>query len=116
MLRQFVDDIRVTFAHKTLRTVALTTRRNIATLAQGLVALGCKISTKTTLLASRKCLRKDVVRALRQQGIPIQSATWAKDLGVATTAGAHRTSYFIRSRINGTRSRVKRIRVLARTV
>jgi hypothetical protein len=135
-LRQFVDDIRQTVAIKPSHveqcaaTVSsepgapLALNTSVAQyaaecgldLASGLVGLGCRISKKTTIIASNKSLGKDVQRKYGNHAVQAKVATVAKDLGVATTAGVRRTSTVQMQRIQSARNRCQRIQILARKV
>ena len=54
------------------------------------------------------------MRRLKAAGIPLKIADFAKDLGVASTAGVKRISSVLAIRFMTARNRVKRIRALNR--
>ena len=47
----------------------------------------CVVSPKSTLLASTNVLGRNILRRLKAAGIPLKIADFAKDLGVASSAG-----------------------------
>ena len=110
-IRSFLDDIsqRAVSDSKEGLTVALT---NAGTaLANDLVASGCLISQKTTVLAKTLDTRLAIVRGMGMRHVYVSSGTYAKDLGVGTNLGGKRITRFVAQRILKAKGRVKRIAI-----
>lgn len=113
-IRSFLDDISQRVRGNTTAEVETTIVEQGNALAIDLVGIGCKISSKTTVLANTKQSRETIVRGLRARHVEVTSATSAKDLGVGTTIGYSRCTRYVRQRILKARGRVKRIQALTK--
>ena len=112
--RTFVDDIKQTAYGRgaALEQVMVEAGHE---LHQGLTELGNIVSVKkTTILTSKLSLSKGIAGRLRARGIYFKVASYAKDLGIGTTAGVRRITRFLDLRIRSVRNRVNRIKILNR--
>ena len=98
LLRTFVDDIRQSHAGIGDELIAAVTT-TAESLAQELHGIGCKISEKSVCLSNKKRIRETIKRNLKRRGIQMSTATVAKDIGIATTAGMRRTNKILSKRI-----------------
>ena len=101
--RQFVDDLRQTTRHESIDVVVDASKKAAGTIVSGLLRAKCVLSPKSTVVASKVHIAKTIVARLRGFGMTVKMARVAKDLGVDTTAGSHRSVKTIRSRLNSTK-------------
>lgn len=112
-IRTFVDDIGLSEAGEPDEVYKAITE-NFDFLAEGLREVGCVISHKTTFLASNNVPGTAIRRNLDRRGISFKYQHFAKDLGVASSAGVKRISSIMASRFKTAESRVKRIKAFDR--
>ena len=114
LYRQFVDDLRQSHRARTAGAVAKSMSRAASELASMLIGAGCKISTKSVIIASDASIATAVKRRLAHRGVRVTIVKAAKDLGVVSHAGVKRHSFFLGKRIQSAHGRTRRIRTFAR--
>ena len=112
-LSQYVDDL----AQRTLGTADFVTRHfpsGAVAIKEGLASLRFELSPKSVLLSSSPVVGGVLARDLEAKHITLQRATTARDLGVANTAGARRSTKIMKRRFADTARRFKKTKALAR--
>ena len=112
--RTFIDDLRLSIRAKNNRSVIDSIKGVAQDLVSGLLRLKCKISKKTTILASNKHLKKEIAQILVQQGVKAKTHNRGRDLGVLTTLGQRRMTSTIKDRGKLAKTRPTRIGALTR--
>ena len=113
-IRTFIDDVsQKAYGHSPDEVVGTLVPAAVE-LAQGLQALGCKISDKSVIVARTKATRVTIQRRLRRQGLRLTTAARAKDLGVGMAGGSRRCTNYLRARIVKAKGRITRIKTLQR--
>ena len=82
-------------------------------LIYGLRLLKVKLSSKSVVLSNTKGLAAKVAKALHTAGIVARAVKWAEDVGVGTTAGAHRDTTALKARLRKAASKAWLARRLA---
>eukprot|EP00959_Pyramimonas_sp_CCMP1952_P379533 7950194-Pyramimonas_sp.AAC.1 len=80
----------------------------------GVTACGCKVSTKSGVVASSASLQRAVVDEFKRMDLPVRASEAMKDLGVASTAGRRRCAWKVRLRRRTAFRRARELQYLAK--
>ena len=112
-LDQHVDDL-ATLAHGDATSVLEMLGEAAICLRDGFASRQLVVSTKTVVTASTHRLADSICGLLHALGIPCKAARAARDLGLDSASGGHRSTKVIQARLAKARARLGRLAVIRR--
>ena len=114
-LGQHVDDL-ATLAYCDATNVIEMLVEAAICLRDGFASRQLIVSTKTVVTASTRQLADSICGTLHALGIPCKAARAARDLGLGSASGRHRSTKVIQARLSKAKARLGRLAIIRRIV